>query len=307
MKRIGDVGEFELIRSFRSKTRAGASVLLGIGDDTAVLRAPKGKDILFTTDMLIEGKHFRLSEATAREIGRKALAVNVSDIAAMGGVPTHAVAAVGLPGRLPRRFADALYEGMNSLARQYGITIVGGDTNASGKLVVSVALLGEVEKGKAVRRSGARPGDVIFVSGELGGSYPSKKHLRFTPRLKEARFLAKNFKLGAMMDLSDGLAGDLRRIAEESGVGAVVLKEAVPVSGAAKDVRAALTDGEDFELLFTLPVREAARLVAAEISGGVGVFHPVGKIVEKKKGLVLLDLKGRRAPLAAGGFDHFKK
>lgn len=307
MKRIGDTGEFALIRSFRAKTRRGPSVRVGIGDDTAVLRPAPGKELLFTTDMLIEGKHFRLSEATARQIGRKALAVNISDIAAMGGVPTCAVVALGLPARLPKKFAVDLYEGIRALADDFGVSVVGGDTNGSDKLVVAVTLLGECERGRALLRSGARPGDVIFVSGELGGSYPSKKHLDFTPRVKEALFLAKNFKVGAMMDLSDGLAGDLRRIAEESGVGAVLLKEAIPVSRAARGVAGALADGEDFELLFTLPVPDAARLMAAEISAGVGTFRPVGKIVEKKRGLTLIDLAGKRVPLGAGGFDHFRR
>ena len=306
MKPVKDAGEFNLIRRIRAKTRVDRTVLAGIGDDTAILKTDPSKELLFTTDMIIQDKHFRLKDATAYEIGRKALAVNLSDIAAMGGIPRHAVVSIGFPGDLSQKFVTDLYEGIRVLARKFHVNLVGGDTNASEKLVISIALLGECEKSKAVQRSGAKLGDVIFVSGELGGSYRSKKHVLFMPRIEEAQFLVKNFKLGAMMDISDGLAGDIHRIAEESRVGALLCREAVPVSKAASGFEAALTDGEDFELLFTLSPREAARLHLSPFQIKTNFFKPVGKIVEKKYGVCLVDTAGISKSLAEHGFDHFK-
>ena len=290
--------EFKLISKIRHWTHKGRGVMVGIGDDTAVMRSPqKNKDILFTTDMLVEGRHFRLTDATPYEIGRKALAVNLSDIAAMGGVPTHAVVAVGLPKKYTGRFAADLYRGLRDLARRFHVSIVGGDTNHSQKVILSVALLGEAEKGRAVKRSGAKTGDLVFVSGSLGGSYASRKHLNFIPRLKEGRYLAKNFRVHAMMDISDGLASDLHRIAEESRVGIEVEESWVPVSPSASGTRQALTEGEDFELLFTLSKNEAKRLPKN--------FKAIGRVMPRGYGVKLLKKNGTTASLR-GGFDHFR-
>ena len=290
------LSEFDLIARLRKKTRTRSNVLVGIGDDTAVIRAG-AKDLLFTTDMLIEGRHFRRRDASLYEIGRKALAVNLSDIAAMGGVPTQAVIAVGLPKSLSGRSFEELYDGIRDLANKFRVDLVGGDTNHSEKLIVSVALLGEVEKGKALLRSGARVGDAVLVSGELGGSYASKKHLNFIPRLREARHLAKYFHVHAMMDLSDGLASDARRLAEESRVGILIEESRLPVSRAAKSTAQALTEGEDFELLFTLSEKEARRLSKK--------FTVVGRVLPRSQGVKLLKKNGSRAALT-GGFDHFR-
>jgi thiamine-monophosphate kinase len=292
-----NIGEFELIAQIRKKTRTNARVLLGIGDDAAVIRIGRRKDLLFTTDMLIENRHFRLQDATAYEIGRKALAVNLSDIAAMGGVPTEAVAALGLPKRLSAGFVDQLYSGIRDLAKHFHVNLAGGDTNISECLVISVALIGEVEKGKALRRSGARVGDCVMVSGALGGSYDSGKHLNFMPRVREARYLTKNFHVHAMMDISDGLASDAKRLAEESGVGILIEENRLPVSRTAKTVVRALTDGEDFELLFTLSEKEARRAAKR--------FHIIGRVVARGRGVKLLMKDGSCVPLQ-GGFDHFK-
>jgi thiamine-monophosphate kinase len=301
-----DLGEFGLIGEIRKSVRRGPGVTLGIGDDTAVVRPRAGHELLFTTDMLVEGIHFRAGdEASAREIGQKAMAVNLSDIAAMGGVPTHAVAAVGLPGGLDVTFARDLMKGLRTTAEAWGVSLVGGDTNRSGVIIVSVALLGEVKKGKAVRRSGAKPGDVIFVTGNLGGSYASRKHLNFTPRLAESAYLG-GYKVSAMMDLSDGLASDLGKLATESGVGAVLSAEAVPLSTWAKSLDAALTDGEDFELLFTLSPREAARLSLASKPAGLALFRPVGKITPCREGLRIFRADGRYTPIEDKGYDHFR-
>lgn len=298
------LSEFEWIQNLRQRTPVGRGVKLGIGDDTAIL-ATSSKDLLLTTDMLIEDVHFRLKEATAYEIGWKALAVNVSDIAAMGGIARHAVVAVGLPRRLSNKFIDELYSGIQALARRFQINIVGGDTNASEKLVVSITVLGECEKSKAICRSGARVGDILFVTGKLGGSYASKKHLRFIPRVKEAWYLVQNFNVHAMMDLSDGLAGDIRRLTQESKVGAIIKQDLLPVASCASDWKAALVDGEDFELLFCLAPGEAQKLIRRTRQKSKSFFTPIGKIVNRGMGLLLEDGQGKRRAMPKGGFDHF--
>jgi thiamine-monophosphate kinase len=200
-------------------------------------------------------------------------------------------------------FARELQRGLSSAAKEWGVNIVGGDTNACDYVIVSVAMMGEVPHGKALTRAGAKPGDVLFVTWTLGGSYDSKKHLNFTPRLRESQFLVKNFKVNAMMDVSDGIASDIHRLAAESGVGAYISEEAVPQSPGT-DLHHALTDGEDFELLFTLPVKEAVRLSLWPSKEKMAPFQPIGKIVTKKEGIWL---KGERRQtlIPESGFRHF--
>lgn len=308
MRSLRSVGEFGLIDLFKKSTlKKHPAVLLGIGDDAAILRGNRDGELLFTTDLLVEDRHFRRKEATAFEIGRKAMAVNLSDIAAMGGHPICAVAAVGLPPRLKLSYVMELYRGLEETARRFGSCLVGGDTNRSDILIISVAVLGRtLGPGKAVRRSGAKRGDVLFVSGDLGGSYASKKHLRFVPRLKEAEYLVRHYKVNAMMDLSDGLASDLRRLTAASGVGAIILEEAVPVAEHARNSGCALSDGEDFELLFSLSPGEAAKLIASKTPKGLAAFSPVGKIMDKRFGVRLLRANGRWVALPESGFDHFR-
>lgn len=276
----------------------------GIGDDAAVLAWDRRHDLLVTADMLLEGRHFRLDEAAPYEIGRKAMGVNLSDIAAMGGEPTAAVVSLGLPAGTDVKKVKELYRGLLGAARRFGASVVGGDTNASAKWTIAVTLLGRVEKGRAVLRSGARPGERIFVSGVLGGSYASKKHLCFTPRVREARWLSNNFKVGAMMDLSDGLAADLPRLCAESRAGAVLDERMLPRSRGVS-VRQALGDGEDFELLFTLSAPEAARLARAARPEGFPSFTHVGWITRGRQ-VECLRPGGRLGKLALSGFDHFR-
>ena len=256
---VSDLGEFRLIEKIRKYTPMTVGVVKGIGDDTAVLRHTKDKYLLFTTDMLVEGTHFKRRMGGAG-IGHKALACSISDIAAMGGVPTHAVVSLGVGPKMPLRFVKDVYKAMGVLAKRFGVSIVGGDTVRSDKVVINVALLGEVAKKYLVTRSGARPGDWIFVTGTLGRSLATGKHLNFTPRLKEARFLVRNFKPSAMIDISDGLAGDLNHILKASRVGAHLWDNAVPLTRGAT-LAQALTDGEDFELLFTLKESEDRKSV----------------------------------------------
>jgi thiamine-monophosphate kinase len=306
VKTLRSLGEFGWI--------AEARKLCGpkIGDDAAVLPG-EDMDLLVTTDMILEGRHFVLKGrtpstalgASAFEIGWKAMAVNLSDIAAMAGVPKTAVISLGAPADAKEKFLVQVYKGMLAAAKKFGVEIVGGDTNSNDQWVLAVTLFGTVEKGKAVRRRGAKPGDWVFVTGALGGSYRSKKHLRFTPRVKEARWLAKNFCLHSMMDLSDGLASDIRRIADESEVGAILNESAVPVSKHAETNAQALTQGEDFELLFTLSPDEAAKLMRKKKPSGFPPFTHVGWIVPGRK-IEWLKKSGRLAPLKARGFEHYR-
>ncbi|MBI4437097.1 MAG: thiamine-monophosphate kinase [Candidatus Omnitrophica bacterium] len=304
LRRLGESGFIE-----RTKKIFGRfpGVISGIGEDAAVLPYSKKEYLLFTTDAVREGTHFALGEkgfyskkATPFQIGWKALAVNLSDIAAMGGKPLYALVALGAPTHLPVSFYDELTKGIKAAAKAFGVAVVGGDTDRTRKLSVTVALIGTVEKERCIFRRGAKVGDCIFVTGTLGGSRKGK-HLSFIPRVKEARRLTKDFRLNAMIDLSDGLAKDLTHICEESQVGARVDGEAIPISKGS-NLRSALNDGEDFELLFTLSPRDAGSLLQRKNLLGLQVSR-IGKIVEKSKGFRLQTAKGT-IPLR-GGFKHF--
>lgn len=257
--RIKNLGEFSLIERLAKDIKTSARVIAGIGDDAAVLRYARDKYLLFTSDMLVEGRHFH-KKTDPYLVGKKSLSVNISDIAAMGGVPRFAVVSLGVPPSLDLKYVDALYKGIRDAARRFRIDLVGGDTVASEKIVINVSLLGEVEKKNLVLRSGAKQGDAIFVTGVLGGSLKGK-HLDFIPRLEEARFLVKNFNINSMIDVSDGLFSDLDHILKSSRKGALVYEKAVPISKHAKDFKSAVRDGEDFELVFTMPRAEGRKLV----------------------------------------------
>lgn len=301
MKALSKLGEFGLIDLIRRMVNEGKGVIKGIGDDTAVLSYNARKHLLFTTDMLAEGVHFTRAMG-GRSIGYKALACNISDIAAMGGCPTFAVISLGVPPNLEVGFALDIYKGMNILAKKFKVAIVGGDTIKSAKIIINVALLGEVIKHRLVTRAGAKIGDMIFITGPLGRSLQTGKHICFTPRLKESQYLVKNFKPTAMIDISDGLAADLGHILEESRGGAVIHGAQVPRNKNAS-LDQALFDGEDFELLFTLPRTQGQRLLKTRHNPFR--FYPIGEIVHRNQGLSLLDPKGRKRNLLSKGFKHF--
>lgn len=252
MKRLSDIGEDELIRRLVALVPAGES-MEGPGDDCAVV--DKGGRLLelLKTDALVEGVHF-LREAAAREVGWKAVARVISDFAAMGGVAERFLVTVALPGSMEVAWVEDFYRGMGECMKSHGGILVGGETCGvpeGSAAVISVAATGSVERGKVVLRSGGKPGDEIWVTGRLGGSLAGK-HLSFTPRVKEARWLIEHFKPTAMMDLSDGLAKDLGRLALASGCGFKIETEKIPATEGCP-VSAALGDGEDFELLFSAP------------------------------------------------------
>ncbi|HOU35741.1 MAG TPA: thiamine-phosphate kinase [Candidatus Omnitrophota bacterium] len=295
---IRHIGEFGLIERIRKSVPVDRSVIKGIGDDCAVLPYSKKSYLLYTCDMLVEGVDFRPQDDPLL-VGRKALAVSLSDIASCAGIPRWCLVSIGLPRGTRTGTVDALYRGLSKLARQYSVSVVGGDISAAPKLIIDVSVIGEVEKKKLVLRSGARPGDIIFTTGEFGGSIKSR-HLRFEPRLHEAAFLASRFRPSSMIDCSDGLGQDLMHILEASEAGAVLYEELIPISKDAGGLASALGDGEDFELIFTLDRRQASRLLANS-----SVFRPIGEIVGRKRRCVIIDRHGRSRPLPVLGYRHF--
>lgn len=311
------MNEFELIAKIARNLPANNYLVKGVGDDCAVLDLGISEQLfLFKTDAVVQDVHFTLSTPPAK-VGRKALARALSDIAAMAGAPIAALVTLGLPRPFEPRFVVDFYEGLNALAREFSVSVAGGETtHAPGLIFASISLIGSIPRHRRLSRGAAQPGDAIFVSGELGGSL-SGWHLDFIPRIREAQWLAENFPVHAMMDLSDGLAGDLRHILQESNVGAEIHSRAVPISRAARTksrtessskppLLAALTDGEDFELLFTVPAKHAVAL----LDGWRNRFPEtkmscVGRITAEP-GLRIRDKEGVRQ-LAAHGFTHFQK
>ena len=303
--------EFAFLDWIRSQGSPGRErIVIDIGDDACAVDVSGRKLVLITADMLLEGTHFDLSTASPRQVGRKAVAVNLSDVAAMGVPAAVLVVTVGLRRGCGVAFARELYGGMRELADRFGVPIAGGDvTSWADGLAISITALGTDEGLEPVRRSGARPGDVICVTGDLGGSLV-RRHLEFEPRLREGVTLNRTFELHAMIDISDGLVADLGHILAESGVGAEVEASAIPVSADAVEAASrsgrsalerALSDGEDFELLFTLAETEAERLLrSAPFETAV---TRIGRIVEGSC-LKLLDDDGGERQLDIEGYEH---
>ncbi|MFC1643997.1 thiamine-monophosphate kinase, partial [Candidatus Omnitrophota bacterium] len=293
--------ELELVARIRKRAgRPGKGVKVGIGDDCAVLEHDAKRYLLWATDMLVEGTHFRLKDAGYDRIGRKAVAVNISDIAAMGGVPRYITVAVGLPAGMKRAVFDAIYGGILSICKEYGIEVVGGDINRSERLIIDISIIGFVEKKRLTKRSGAKEGQLILVTGPVRNG--KKEHLDFTPRLEEARFLTERRGVSSMIDVSDGIAMDLGRICSESGVGCILYADAVPLSEGLS-LEDALYYGESFELLFTMGTKKARELFLymkrrRETPG----YFVIGEITPKKNGLRLIGKEGHASVLKAEGF-----
>jgi len=252
-------GEDALIATLTRRLELGAKVRVGPGDDCAVLGAPRAiRWQLLKSEAVVEGVHF-LSNDDPRRVGWKAFCRAVSDVAAMGGVPEHALVTLAVSREVKVAWVEALYAGLRRAARKFGVSIVGGETSRSpGPLFVNVTISGWVERNRCILRSGGRAGDILHVTGRLGGSRAGK-HLDFTPRLAEARWLVAHFKPHAMMDVSDGLAADLPRLAKASDCGFTLDETRVPITRGCT-LAQALGDGEDFELLFALPPLHAAGL-----------------------------------------------
>ena len=310
---LKELGEFNLIRFFKQEISVkNPAVVVGIGDDAAVIRWDANKFILFTTDSLIEGIHFSVELLSPYQIGEKAMVVNLSDIAAMGGIPKYALASVALTPETSVTFVNELYRGIVETAAKFAVSIVGGDTVRSPKnAVISISLLGEVTEEFLVCRSGAKAGDRIFVTGHLGAITAARlsgKYISPPFLINEGREIIKKFKPTSMIDISDGLSSDLLRICEASGVGAKIYEEAIPISEeaavAAKKIgktplKLALEGGEDYQLLFTAAARKNESLFLPGVS-----VSEIGKI-SKKKELLLIDAKGNSRQLLPRGYNHF--
>lgn len=327
---IEKIGELGLIKRLtKGLSLDDARVVMGPGDDTAVIRTKKGaKFTLFTIDTLVEGIHFTLDTLTPYQIGKELLAANLSDIAAMGGIPQYALVSLGLKSGTSIKFVDGLYRGIKALAKKYGVSIIGGDTVQSPQqLTLTIALLGEVEQKHLTRRSGARTGDRILVTGNLGGRAAHRLKGGYfppQPRVEEAKVIVKKFKPTSMIDLSDGLASDLRRICEASQVGAEIQLEKIPVSQKTRHLARelgqdplslALEGGEDYELLFTLsrlyplPSKGKGKARKSSPRANSDLKFPlslIGEITEKKGKIFLVDRNGHRHSLEARGYEHFR-
>ncbi len=318
--------ERELIKRIReiSRPRAAAAQRLtrGIGDDCAILRPPRGHELLVTTDFSLEGVHFRRDWHSAEVIGHRCLVRGLSDIAAMGGTPMAAFLSLALPPEIPQKWVDGFLRGLQRLAKQFSVPLAGGDTAESpAGVLADIVVVGSVPKGKALLRSCARPGDRIYVTGSLGASaatiallergrklrehdYP--QHFAPMPRIEVGRVLRERQLASAMIDLSDGLSVDLMHICEESGVGANLNPAAIPLADIGRpprqvDLDSGLHGGEDYELLFTAPrsKRVPARIASVPIS-------MIGVITRGRK-ILIPDANGHGTEVQPRGWEHFRK
>ena len=337
MKKIKDLGEFGLInRLSRNFKHHLSNTLLPLGDDCAAYSASSSKNQLVSTDALVENIHFKLSTITAEQLGKKAIAVNISDIAAMGGIPTRILITLGISKKISSDYLYQLYKGIQKTCQLYNIELFGGDTVSSPKcFFINITIIGETKKGKLFTRKGAKKGDLIFTTGTLGDSslglkiqsgkkwkcstksrkYLVERHLTPTPRLKESQLLAQStFKINSMIDISDGLVQDLHHICKQSGTGALIFEEKLPQSSAFSKVCSdnnlplapfVLNGGEDYELLFTLPVDGVKKLYWQFEKAEALVTH-IGEITQPSEKVSLLKKNGKIKILPqSSGFNHF--
>jgi len=313
--KVKDIGEFGLIDRITIRP-IDKKILVGIGDDAAVFKTDEGLQVL-TTDCLVEGDHFRKEWFTAKQIGMKAIEINVSDIAAMGAIPKYVLVSIALPKNLDVEFVDELYKGMWTTCNKYNIEIIGGNMTHCDKIIISITLTGEVDNKNLCLRSGAKPGDFIFVSGHLGNGRAGlrlfqkgivgfeeirKQYLEPKAQLKTALNIASF--VNSMIDISDGLAPEIKHICDESKCGAIIHKDKVPVSNEVRAVARRLGDdeydyalygGEDFELLYT-----ASSDNLDKVKGFL-----VGEIIKNKE--ISLCSNGKKIAIAEKGYDHFSR
>lgn len=324
---LADIGEFGFINRIKAKARGGTAVLLGIGDDAAAVALTPGMILLATADLLAQGVHFELAWHEPVALGRKSLAVNLSDIAAMGGIPRFALLSLAIPAEFSLEFIESFMSGFLEQADRFGVVLIGGDTSSSQSgFVINVTLLGEQYPDKIVRRSGALSGDLICASGTLGdsalglqllkqGSFAGaavQRHLDPLPRVELGRILAERCLPSAMMDISDGLHADLGHILAASSTGAKICLDALPLSdnfrkcvtrSSADYCKLPLAGGEDYELLFTLP---PAKLKAAENAAELaGTSIAVIGEITGETGLHLAFADGSSYQAEVRGYDHF--
>ncbi len=335
-KTVSDIGEFGLIDRIQKMLPEveHRDVIVGIGDDTAVIRVDENRALLITCDIQVEDQHFRLKNISPYQLGRRAMAVNLSDIAAMGGKPTFALVSLGFPKSFPLSDFEDLIKGMRDQLSEFSAVIIGGNlSNTESKMVIDLTLMGDVVHSQFLTRGGAKPGDRIFVTGNLGVSgvgfyvlekygknYPPefddlvKKHLQPIPRIHIGQRIAQSGFATAMIDISDGIASDLYHIYTMSGVGAEIDQNKLPlpdniyrvVSQTGKSpLHLALHSGEDYELLFTTKSDTPDSLFDVLTSETGVPITEIGRILPQNKGYYLIDNQGKRCPLQPKGWDHF--
>ncbi|MDH4222524.1 MAG: thiamine-phosphate kinase [candidate division Zixibacteria bacterium] len=332
---LKEIGEFGLIELIKNKIAVkDKRVIVNIGDDAAILKSSANKVLIFTTDSLMEKVHFDLKYSSFEDAGWKSMAANLSDIAAVGGIPVAGLVSLGIPEKTKAENILKLYSGIKKLSSEFNCPIVGGDLfTSAGGLVITISLLGEVEKKLYKTRAGAKTGDLIYVTGDLGGSefglkylkrcsgkrrmvitrsVITEKHLTPYPRIKEARFLVKNLKLTSMIDISDGLSSDLYHICEGSQKGALIYADKIPINSNIikgckllnlSPLNTALSSGEEYELLFTLNPEEEKKL--EKVSHGKFRVSMIGEIREEKAGVRIKSKDGRVRVLKKTGYIHF--
>ena len=337
MANLKDLGEFGLINRLSRKFKHQASdTVLPLGDDCAVYSANASKNQLVSTDALVENIHFNLSTISPEQLGQKAIAVNLSDIAAMGGTPTRVLITLGISNKISTSFLDQLYKGVHKICTIHNVELFGGDTVSSpNSFFINITVIGETKRGKLFTRKGAKKGDLIFTTGTLGDSslglkiqslkkwkcssnsrkHLLEKHLNPIPRLKESQLLIRSTcKITSMIDISDGLAQDLQHICKQSGVGALIYEEKLPKSPAftkvcsdnnLKPLPLILNGGEDYELLFTLPSDGVKNLYRQFEKAEALVTH-IGEITASSNKVSLLKKNGKREILPQSSrFNHF--
>lgn len=337
MANLKDLGEFSLIHRLSKKFKHQASgTVLPLGDDCAVYSTSSSKNQLISTDALVENIHFKFSTISPEQLGQKAIAVNLSDIAAMGGTPTRILITLGISKKISTSFLDQLYKGIHKTCRLYNVELIGGDTVSSpSSFFINVTIIGEANPGNFFTRNGAKKGDLIFTTGTLGDSslglkiqsnkklkcssqsrkHLVAKHLNPVPRLKESQLLIRyDFNITSMIDISDGLAQDLQHICKQSGAGAMIYEEKLPQSPAFSKVCSAnklnplpliLNGGEDYELLFTLP-SDGVKKLCRQFEKAKALVTHIGEITQSPNKVSLLKKNGKRETLPqSSGFNHF--
>lgn len=338
IKTVAEIGEFGLIDRIQKilPQIKHPDVLLGIGDDTAVIRYDENRNLLITCDIQVEDQHFRLKNITSYQSGRRAMAVNLSDIAAMGGKPTFALVSLGFPKSFPLSSFDDLFQGMRDQLSDFNAIIIGGNlSNTAANLIIDITMIGEVPASQFLTRSGARAGDRIFVTGTLGASgagfyvlekyginYPEKfstmveAHLQPIPRVKVGQLISQSGIATAMIDISDGIASDLNHICKMSNVGAEIYQTKLPMPTNINEIESiagkseldlALHSGEDYELLFTVKP-ETSRSMIELISKETKVsITEIGSILPQEKGYYLIAPSGNQVHIQPKGWDHFSR
>jgi thiamine-monophosphate kinase len=332
--KLSDIGEFGFIESIKENCHFSSDrPVMGIGDDCAVIGPYDGKVLLITTDLLVEGIHFVLEKIDPVQLGRKVIAVNLSDIAAMGGKPVHGVISIAIPKTTALETIQSIYSGIKDMCRKYRVNLLGGDTSASpDRLVINAAIIGEATENEVLYRGGAKPGDRIYVTGTLGDSAAGLKitsgdasapdstasiliqsHNSPVPFLEAGKIIAKSKLAGSMIDLSDGLISDLRHICQASGVGARLFSSSIPLSkevGLLAEInrfdpyQLALYGGEDYRLLVTVPPVNSIEFESLFVDGRPCHIYKVGEITLKKDIRIVMD-EGREEAVQVKGYDHF--